>query len=105
MGGADSEESDSEEEEEEEEAEEEEGLDLGTIGESVSAVPKQQRPHWALTGLMPRFWGRPCLTPCVPLQCPILGDLKYATCKRTLPRRVREAQMKRFCKAQVALVG
>uniref|UniRef100_A0A8B9TKD4 Molecule interacting with CasL protein 1 n=1 Tax=Anas platyrhynchos TaxID=8839 RepID=A0A8B9TKD4_ANAPL len=32
--------------------------------------------------------------------CPILGDLKYATCKRTLPRRVREAQMKRFCKAQ-----
>uniref|UniRef100_A0A493T9E7 BMERB domain-containing protein n=1 Tax=Anas platyrhynchos platyrhynchos TaxID=8840 RepID=A0A493T9E7_ANAPP len=24
----------------------------------------------------------------------------YATCKRTLPRRVREAQMKRFCKAQ-----
>lgn len=32
--------------------------------------------------------------------CPILGDVKYATCKRTLPRRVREAQMKRFCKAQ-----
>jgi len=42
----------------------------------------------------------------VPSQCLDLGEEeKYPTWKRTLTRRAREAQMKRFCKAQVAARG
>lgn len=42
----------------------------------------------------------------VPSQCLDLGEEeKYPTWKRTLTRRAREAQMKRFCKAQVTLWG
>lgn len=49
------------------------------------------------------------LTPC-PCHCLSQGlDLgkeeKYPTWKRTLTRRDREAQMKRFCKAQVSPMG
>lgn len=123
--GAALEESDSEEEEEEKE--EEESTDLGIMADLVSAFPERR---WlgllpvlplteALGPALPWLPGqevpgagtdtppppRPaCAT--IPSQYLDLGEEeKYPTWKRTLTRRAREAQMKRFCKAQVAPQG
>lgn len=91
---ADLEETDSEEEEEEE------GSDPGITGESVrSGSGKPAGPtlfHIKASGMaLPH-------PPHVPAQNLILGGSeKYPTWKRTLNRHAREAQMKRFCKAQV----
>lgn len=93
-GNADLEESDSEEEEEEE------GSDLGIMGELVcSGSSKPTGPtlsHIKASGMALPHPSH------IPAQNLIVGSTeKYPTWKRTLDRRAREAQMKRFCKAQV----
>lgn len=71
----------------------------------VSPLTKALGPTllWLLKQEVPGAGSDPppaCAT--VPLQCPEPGEEeKYPTWKRTLTRRAREAQMKRFCKAQV----
>lgn len=123
--GAALEESDSEEEEEKEE----EGTDLGIMAELVSAFPEHWWPHqpgwwlrlllvspltkalgpalpWLLGQEVPGAGTDPAACVTVSLQCPDVGkEEKYPTWKRTLMRQAREAQMKRFCKAQVSPTG
>uniref|UniRef100_A0A8D0FAT2 Molecule interacting with CasL protein 1 n=1 Tax=Strix occidentalis caurina TaxID=311401 RepID=A0A8D0FAT2_STROC len=71
-----------EKEEVEEEEEEEEGTDLGIMEVPDAGTDPPARAT-------------------VPSQCLDVGEEeKYPTWKRTLTRRAREAQMKRFCKAQ-----